>query len=219
MRDTGSPAARYIRDTGSPVAGYVRDTGSPAARYIKETGSPAAGYMRDSIDLIWRKRVYALLSDVLVCHFHPSSSSDVLPEVSVCHLLQSPLTVVLIPSFSSVMSFCHSLLSYLFGILNLSFTVPFLSLYFVISCVIILSCAFVIISWHSICQFATYNRCGDLLLIFCSAMFFCRSPVVSSVIFLCHCLLSCCSVVFFSHFLLSSSFGILKLLFTVVFCS
>ena len=145
--------------------------------------------------------------------------------ILLCHSLSCAIFSVTyqrhhIMSFASVMFLCDSLLSSSFGVLNLPFTVFFLSLHSVISCVILLSCAIVIFIGHSLCQFRIYNRCVDLLLSSCSVMFFCRFLLsFPSVIFLCHCLLSRCSVVFFCHFLLSSSFGILKLSLTIVFCS
>ena len=49
-------------------------------------------------------------------------------------------------------------------------------------------------------NFSFSYRYVKLLLSFCSVMFFCRSSAVFLVIFLCHCLLSCCSVLFSAIF-------------------
>ena len=156
---------------------------------------------------------------MLICHFPQSSSSDVLSDISICHFYQSPLSVVF---FHCILSFyyvtlssailtvfyqrrhimssafvvfrSHSHLSSSLGILNLSFTILchcILSLL----CAILLSCAFVVFSWHSICQFAF----AILLMKCCSIMFFCLpcSLSFSSVKVFCHVVLSCSSAIFF----------------------
>ena len=97
-------------------------------------------------------------------------------------------------SFASVVFLSHSHLSSSLGILNRSFPILchcMLSL----PCAILLSCAFAILCL--MCSFLIYVK---LLLSFCSVMFFCRSSAMFLVSFLCHCLLSCCSVLFSAIF-------------------
>ena len=65
------------------------------------------------------------------------------------------------------------------------------------SCVILLSCAVAIFIWCLMCSFLIYVK---LLLSFCSVMFLCRYSAAFLAIFLCHCLLSCCSVLFSAIF-------------------
>ena len=142
--------------------------------------------------------MYLHFSDILICHFHQSSSSDVLSEVSLRHFHQSALYVAFchcILSLYYVTLFCH-LFSHLptslycvvcFCHVPLSFSSViftwhsesviyrlFLSLHSVISCVILLSCASVIIIWQSRRPFAIYNQCVDF---FCQFALSCSSVV------------------------------------------
>ena len=123
-------------------------------------------------------------------------------------------------SLASVMFLCHSLLSSSFGILNLSFAcfssvIAFCHFlcYPHVMCFCILHLAFDLSIFHlqsTICRVASVILFCHVLLSF-SCRFFGHFPLsLSSVMLFCRVLLS---------FLLSSSFGILKLLFTVVSCS
>ena len=154
--------------------------------------------------------MYLHFSDILICHFHQSSSSDVLSDVSICHFHQSPISLVLcycilsfydvtlssaiftlfyrrrhIMSFASVVFLSHSHLSSSLGILNLSFTI-LLSLHSVIPLYHYLVMCFS--SLHlafgtSICNCA-------YVLLFCHVLLPC-SLCFSSVIVFCHVVLSC----------------------------
>ena len=141
-------------------------------------------------------RILSLYS--VICLFHSRSRHP------FCHLPTSSYYVV---------CFCHFPLSFTCVIFtwhsesvicNL-----FLSLHSIISCVILLSFDMSVCTLQSMCRFA-------YVVLFCHVLvpFFCRF----FVIFLCHCLLSCCSVSFFCRLLLTYSIGILLLSFTVVCC-
>ena len=154
---------------------------------MRDTGSPAAGYegsWLSSCRDVEEQCIYTL-SDILICHFHQSSSSDVLSDVSICRFHQSPFICCILLLYSVIL-LCHSLFYHIYLFL------PTSSYYIVCFCRVPQSYASVIFTWHS--ETAIYNPfvialCHFLVSFSCHVVFIWHSMSIcyfDYIILFCH---------------------------------